>query len=458
MQIEGVRMWAFWRRIQYGSLYFTVLALCTVGVYYGYFYQAPTCFDSKLNGEELAVDCGGACTRICPFTVAPPTVTWSKSFAANQGEYNAVAYIENSNQFAGTPALSYTFTLKDSTGVITTRSGTTVLPPNSTYPVFEGRISTSGRVPTETTLTLEPASLWLPYGVDGSRFKTSDLSLTGADDRPRLTARIDNTTLESATDIEVIATIFDARGTPLTSSETFVDSLAGRGSQEITFTWPQPIAKTLRSCAVPTDVVLAIDLSGSMNNDSPTPPQPITDVLAAAEKFVAALTPGDQVGLVTFASSAILDTTLSSSTASLATKLPTLRIDPKEERGTTNTGDALKVAAAELASTRHNDNARRVLVLLTDGLATSPGEDPSAYAIAQSALIGDEVTLFAIGLGAGADQAFLEKITKKEQVYMAPTTATLEGIYQSITAAICEDGAARIDVIPKTGDNFAPLQ
>ena len=54
---------------------------------------------------------------------------------------------------------------------------------------------------------------------------------------------------------------------------------------------------------------------------------------------------------------------------------------------------------------------------------------------------------------------FLRQVaTTPEQAYLAANTGTLASIYSSITAAICEDGAARIDVIPKTKNNFAPLE
>ncbi len=460
IQLEGVRMWAFWRRVQYGTGYFFILTSMIVGVYFLYFYQAPTCFDNKLNGEELAVDCGGACTRICAFTVRPPKVVWAQSFPANVGQYNAVAYVENANKHAGTPALNYTFTLKDREGVIVTKSGTTILPPDSTYPIFEGRIDTQGRTPTETILTLEPADMWLPYAYGRAQFRTSDLALSGADARPRLNARIENNELTSAKNVEVVATIFDARGNPLTASQTFIPELVGRSGRDIVFTWPRPIAKTLRSCEVPTDVVVAIDLSGSMNNDGTNPPEPISSVLTAAETFVGQLRRDDQVSLVTFATEGRIDLPLTTDTAAARSEIKSLVIDPKEERGSTNTGDALIKAQAELNSTRHNTDARNVVVLLTDGLATAPGEDPETFALEAAAkLRTDDITVFTIGLGTAVNMDFLRGVaTTPDQAYAAPETSTLSSIYSAITAAICEDGAARIDVIPKTGDNFAPLE
>ena len=459
--MQRIRMWAFWRRVQYGAGYLTFIGLVSTGVYFMYFYAAPTCFDNLQNGEEIGVDCGGlSCTRICAISVQQPTVEWSKSFQIQPGQYNAVAYIENKNVQAGTPSLSYTFTLSDASGVIAERTGETVLPPNSSYPVFEGRIDTAGRIPTETALVLKPVELWLPASDSRSLFQTKDLKLVEADARPKLNVTMENTGLSEAKSVEVVATIFDARGNALTSSQTFVELFPGRSQKDLVFTWPNPIAKTLRSCAVPTDVVLAIDLSGSMNNDGGTPPQPVSAVLEAASAFVGNVHPEDRVSVVTFASQAQVVVPLSTDAVAVADTIKKLVIDSKEERGTTNTGDALLAAQTELNSVRHNPDARRVIILLTDGLATSPGKEPAVYAKEKATLVKDSgINLFTIGLGKGADMAFVRAVASKEdQAFAAPTTATLGSVYQSITSSICEDGAARIDVIPKVTDSFAPLR
>jgi Mg-chelatase subunit ChlD len=301
--------------------------------------------------------------------------------------------------------------------------------------------------------------MWLPSDFGRSQFRTVDLQLVEADVRPKLNVKMENTELREAKDVEVVATIFDASGNPLTASQTFVNIFPARSQQDIVFTWPSPIAKTVRSCSVPTDVVVAIDLSGSMNNDGGMPPQPITGVLTAASTFVSQLRKDDRVSVVTFASTAATPLVLSGDAATAAAAITKLRIDPKEEKGTTNTGEALVAAQAELDSSRHNPDARKIVVLLTDGLATAPDKEPVQYAAEKAALLkGSNITLYTIGLGAGADMDSLRKLASEPvQAYAAPTTATLGDIYQKITGAICEDGAARIDVIPKTSSNFAPL-
>jgi Mg-chelatase subunit ChlD len=424
------------------------------------FYQSPTCFDGRQNGEERGSDCGGACNRICIFDVKAPTVEWSRSFRVTDGQFNAVAYIENNNLTAASPKVPYTLSLYDSQGLIAERNGTTILPPDSVYPVFEARIDTQGRVPTQTVMELGEITTWVKASGGRSQFTVQSRELTGADARPRLEAQIYNNALTDVKEAEVIATIFDAKGNALTSSRTFIDNFKARTTETAVFTWPEPIAKTLRSCDVPTDVLLAIDLSGSMNNDGDTPPQPVTSVLAAAQAFASRLQTGDQVALVTFASDAITRNTLTGNVEQVATDIAALTISPKEETGSTNTGDALYRAGEELTSARHNLEARKVMVLLTDGLATAPDEEPEQYARTAAATVKQQgINVFTIGLGEEVNMDFVSELASSpKQAYKALSVSDIDRIYKSITAEICEDGAAIIEIIPKTDAGFSSLQ
>jgi hypothetical protein len=105
------RRWAFWRRFQYSTGFLSVLGVCGVLIYFLAFYNPASCFDGILNGQETFVDAGGTCVQIDPTTVIPPSLVWAKSFEIAEGQYNAVAYVENENQTAATPALEYTFQL-----------------------------------------------------------------------------------------------------------------------------------------------------------------------------------------------------------------------------------------------------------------------------------------------------------------------------------------------------------
>ena len=449
-------VWAFWRRAQYFTGFGVVfVGLLTFG-YFEYLYAAPTCFDNDQNGDEAGVDCGGSCARICAFQITMPQVQWARSFKIADGQYNAVAYVENRNMTAATPELSYTFSLYDDQGLITERTGTTILPPDSVYPIFEGRIMTGGRVPTRTFLEIEEPELWIPATYGRDQFTVVERTLTDADATPRLDAVLYNNNLEEAEEVEVVATIFDKERNALTSSRTVVEHFAPRTETPVVFTWPLPIAKTLRSCEIPTDVILAIDLSGSMNDDGGTPPEPISSVLSAAERFVSRLQEGDQVGVVTFATEAVVASPLGDNIAATASIVASLAIAPKEETGSTNTGDALLRATEELEGLAHNEDARKVLVLLTDGRATAPDEEPELYALdAASSTRAAEIEVYAIGLGANVNFDFVKAVASDEgKAYQALSNTDIDRIYEDITSAICEDGAAVIEIIPKTEATF----
>jgi Mg-chelatase subunit ChlD len=454
-----MRWWAFWRRVVYGGAFLCIIALFVTGIYYLYGYEPANCLDGFKNGVERGIDCGGTCARICAMDVTEPHVRWVRAFRVSEGVYNAVAYVENRNLNGGVADYEYTIRLFDSKGLITERTARTPFPPNTIYPIFEGRINTGDRVPTQAVIEFDPDAVWVKAELNGDTFKTVRRELSGADDRPVLTATVKNETLDEALDVDVVATIFDAGGNALTASRTKIPTFPARSERDITFTWQEPIAKTVRSCEVPTDVVLAIDLSGSMNNDGGVPPEPISSVLTAAKTFALKLNTEDQIGLVTYASTAKVVSTLTKDRAGVGTTIEKLKIDPAEETGSTNTGDAILRAQGELDSARHNTNARKVVILLTDGLATAGGESPEDHAReAASALKESGVELFTIGLGEQLNEAFLRELASDSTHYFrAPTTAMLGKIYESITGALCEEGAAVIEIIPKVSATFSPI-
>ena len=459
--MSTIRPWAVWRRIQYTIGFFIFCGLVSTSVYYGFFYQPGNCFDAVMNEDETGTDCGGKCVRICAASTIPPSIVWADSFKVVEGQYNAVAYIENKNGVASTPTLNYTFQLFNGNELVAERKGTTVLPPNSQYPIFEGRITTNGKPVTNTKLTLEPVEMWLPAQIGREQFRTSNLDLSGVDSKPRLSVNIENTELTKAEKVEVVATLFNDSGKAVTASQTFIEALNGRESKNIIFTWPNPIAKTVRSCSIPSDVVIGIDLSGSMDSDGGTPPQPVTDALTAAKNFAGRLSDNDQAAIVTFASTATTNAPLTKNRTEITQLIQSLSISTEAQTGYTNTPAAFLTAQAELASERHNGDARRALVLLTDGLPTAKGDTTKIVEEAKQAakdLSTSGAEVYVIGLGKNVDQEFIKSLVDDSaNAFYAPTSNDLEGIYNKITGALCESGTARIDVIAKTPTNFAPL-
>ncbi len=474
------RRWAFWRRLQYGIGFGTFWSLLATMIYFGFFYVPASCFDKVMNNGEIGVDCGGGCVRICAFTLIPPEIKWAESFRIVDGQYNAVAYIENKNKAAATPKLEYTFKLMDKGVVIAERSGTTILPPNSVYPIFEGRILTDGgRVPTDTIIEVKSADLWLPAKIGRDQFRTMNIELLSTDSRPRLNAKVENTELTEARNIEVVATIFNQEGKAVTASQTFIDKFDARTTRDIAFTWPSPIAKTVRSCDVPSDIVLVLDRSGSMAADGGNPPEPLESAKQSAKSFVKLVRPDSLLGFLSYATvpSEPMEQTLTKDLIMVENSIQTT-VMGKDGTQYTNMGDAFNVALAELISERHRENARKVIVFLTDGDVTRPvnpqtGKPDFGYAAKYALDMATKakyanVTIYTIGFGdffshsngsVNRDVDLIKGMASADDNYFeAPTVSELQKVYKDIASDICEVGPARIDIIPKTETNFAPLR
>jgi len=163
----------------------------------------------------------------------------------------------------------------------------------------------------------------------------------------------------------------------------------------------------------------------------------------------------DQVAIVTYASDATVQQSLSIDVPRIAAAVREIQIDPAEEQGYTNTGAALRVAAEELSSFRKNPNARRVIVLLTDGLPTAPDRESADFrnevVDVAADIQADAVAIYAIGLGSAVDAEFITQLSgRSDRSYVAPSASDLAAIYADITSSICEVAPPRVDVFPKT--------
>jgi len=207
------------------------------------------------------------------------------------------------------------------------------------------------------------------------------------------------------------------------------------------------------------DVMLIIDRSGSMGGT------PMQDAKNAAKAFVDMLdlSPGrDRVGLVSYATSAQLDHSLSSSGASVKSA-----IDGLFASGWTNIGDGIHLANQQLIQ-NGRPGAVWIAILLTDGLPNRPygtGSDfnePDAAYARQRAAEGRAagITLHTISLGSDISHYFLDDKPASQHTYnpgdpaghpyphdglayagggryyAAPTSDELEEVYQGIAGVI----------------------
>ena len=158
---------------------------------------------------------------------------------------------------------------------------------------------------------------------------------------------------------------------------------------------PQLQGDPIRLPVTGRDILLAVDISGSMETPDMRVGQRVTDRLTAV-KFVAGdfieRRVGDRLGLILFGDQAYLQTPLTFDRNTVRTLLEESAIGLAGKR--TAIGDAIGLAVKRL---RDQPQENRVLVLLTDGANTAGSVDPlkAADLAAQ-----EGVRIYTIGVGA----------------------------------------------------------
>lgn len=192
----------------------------------------------------------------------------------------------------------------------------------------------------------------------------------------------------------------------------------------------------------PTDIVLILDRSGSMEQSLPAlknAANVFIDIIDQSTDGVqdGNIGGGSRIGIVSFSDTATQDTQLITSVATLKTAVNAL-----DAGGSTNHADAFTQALALFDPQSAN---AKVMVMVTDGFTTAGG-DANAVATAAKAA---GVTIYIIGLSGngGIDETALRQWSSQpnaEFVSIAPSDAELEAIFGDLARTITSPGATNI--------------
>lgn len=438
--------WSFKRQLLYLALPLCITLSLFGFVFFKYLYVAPTCSDGVKNGDETGRDCGGSCQLLCTTDSLSPIVYWSESFNTVGSVWNAGAYVENPNIASEVKQASYVFSLYDDTNtLIKNIEGQTFIPRNKKFLVFYPSIDTGGKRVKRTEFEFVQPLVWTKSDQKKTDLKITHGPIEREETSPLVSGTIENSGVISSDPVELSVVIYDGRGDAIGISRTYTDSIPAREKIPFGFTWPRPFAQTEVVCEVPSDVVLALDRSGSMASISKNPPEPLMSVKKVATSFVASLTKADQVGVVSFSNEASspIDHILSSNISDVTKAIERIEIATTSAQNT-NIGDSLRKATEELLSIRAKQDSKKVIILLTDGEPTDPklpGQTNYPVVFAeQSATDAKEkgISIFTIGLGSLVNSELLSRLASTPQQYFnAPTSADLTSIYNTIGKSMC---------------------
>lgn len=203
----------------------------------------------------------------------------------------------------------------------------------------------------------------------------------------------------------------------------------------------------------PTDIVLALDRSGSMEGAAlaslKTAVNQFIDIIAdATDGAPDTIGSGSRIAIVSFAGTATNDTGLITSVATLKAAVNALVAD-----GDTNHSAAF-ITSSFVLTTPPVTN-QKVIVMFTDGVTTE-GADPLIAATAAKAA-GN--TIYAIGLEGtgGVDETALESwVTTPASTHLAiaPTPAELAELFANLANNIINAGATDIEIIDIVNPDF----
>jgi len=233
--------WSLQRQLLYAFAAILIVAVLGTLGWYAFFYTPPSCTDGLRNHGEEGIDCGGSCSFLC---AAPNTSSvWARSVRIAPGVYHAVAMVRNSSSSAGTTELPYTFSLFDAENIlIAERRGTMALSPGEVVPLLEPNVITGERIPARTFVTFGEAR-WqkMSRSENPIHIASQDLDQNAL----RLSASIENNSVETAARITVTALLYNADDVLVTASQTVIDALPPRGARAVVFTWQEPFSEPI---------------------------------------------------------------------------------------------------------------------------------------------------------------------------------------------------------------------
>jgi len=188
---------------------------------------------------------------------------------------------------------------------------------------------------------------------------------------------------------------------------------------------------------VPIDVMLVMDVSGSMGDDYNETHTKLDLAKAAAKTFIDQLNgTRDRAGLVSFSTDADLVCSLTNNSETIKSQIDTLTAG-----GYTNIGGGISKANEEFVNNGRSD-AIWVMILLSDGEANRPENETYArqYAFEQAEcakiLEGKGVRIYTVGLGSPDEELLRQIATDENKYYYAPTSDQLTSIYLAISKDI----------------------
>ena len=170
----------------------------------------------------------------------------------------------------------------------------------------------------------------------------------------------------------------------------------GLFKMELVLSADEPSARGFAPRRVPTDLVVVLDRSGSMQG------KPLADAAAAVRELIARLGDGDRFALVTYSSQAQIAIPIEVADADARRRWASL-VDGVRSGGGTNMAAGIDLAAQALMQARSAGRTPRV-ILLSDGMANEGDHSIEGLRARAGRAVAGEYVLSTVGVGLDFDE------------------------------------------------------
>lgn len=219
---------------------------------FGFFYlvvvkRPPSCTDGAKNQNELGVDCGGVCKKVCQTETEAPIVRWSRYFKVRESVYDLAAMVENTNvQFMVNQA-EYTLRLYDAKNkLVVEKTGTFSLKPTEKRVILVPVVEVGNRTPSRLFVDVvvkDWQRLDKPLPSATLKFSSENVDVVAK----KVSVRLTNLSAYVVQKMDVAAVLFDEADNVVAVSSTYVNELPERESSDLNFVWPEPWAGDVAS-------------------------------------------------------------------------------------------------------------------------------------------------------------------------------------------------------------------
>ncbi len=232
-------------------LYLLFLGVFLGGLFWAFFYTAPTCTDGKQNQDETGIDCGGVCSQYCVADLAsePLVIEDTELLAYSAATSDAIGTVTNKNTKAALKSATYTFRVYDKNGMITTeQSGKfSLLPRESRILSALGLTVPFARdLKTELVITEEEWVAFVDF-TEPPNIRVANQQFTllsGSAGYAEAKGLLQNESPYDIRTLTIVVVVRDSIGKALSVNKTVMNTVQSGERRDFRLVWPQAFAGT----------------------------------------------------------------------------------------------------------------------------------------------------------------------------------------------------------------------